>query len=215
VVIAIDGPAGTGKSSVADYLAKKLNYTYINSGNLYRAITLACTERGVDTKSESAVLALAKGLSINYSGDSVFVDGADVTDRLHTALIDKLCSPLSAFVPVRGLVNDLIKSTAQSQNIIVEGRDMTTVVFPPADHRFFLDADIDVRAERRFIQQGEGQRQSQAEIKAAIAERDAGDKAKEVGSLRLAEGVTYIDTSHLTLTEVCVIIYDKLFKRNI
>jgi len=206
MVIAIDGPAGSGKSTIAKLLAQKKGYTYINSGKLYRAITLGCLRAQIDLKNSEKVIEFARNVKILYEKDQVFLNGEDVTNLLHTDEIDKHSSPLSAIVPVRHIVNDLVRKLSDGLDIVVEGRDMTTVVFPDARHRFYLDASADSRAKRRFDQGVSNL--SLEEIKTAILQRDEIDKNKVEGSLKLAEGVRYLDTSDLTIIEV----YDKLIE---
>ncbi|MCL2214488.1 MAG: (d)CMP kinase [Treponema sp.] len=212
MVIAIDGPAGSGKSTIAKLLAENLtkksaqDYTYINSGKLYRAITLGCLRADICPVDSEKVIEFAKNIDISYKKDVVFLNGEDVSGLLHTDEIDRHSSPLSAIVPVRHIVNDFIQKFSKDQNIVVEGRDMTTVVFPNAEHRFYLDACADARARRRFDQGVSNL--SLKEIKDAIIKRDEIDKNKTEGSLKIGEGVQYLDTSDLTIIQV----YDKLIK---
>ena len=214
MVIAIDGPAGSGKSTIAKLLAQKLKdregkgFTYINSGNLYRAITLGCLRAGITPNDGGRALEYAKKADIACDGDKIVLDGEDVTDRLHTDEIDKWAAPLSAIVPIRHVVNDIIRRLSKGMNAVAEGRDMTTVVFPDAEHRFYLDASVESRARRRF-DQGVS-KLSLEEIKKTIEERDAIDKNKEEGSLAIAKGVEYIDTSGLTINEVYAILEGKV-----
>ncbi|MDR0290192.1 MAG: 30S ribosomal protein S1 [Treponema sp.] len=213
MVVAIDGPAGSGKSTIAKLLAQRLKdrkgkgFTYINSGNLYRTITLGCLRAGIDPTDSEKALECAKNARIGYQGDRVMLDGEDVSDGLHTDEIDRWSAPLSANVPVRHIVNGLIRGIAGGLNAVVEGRDMTTVVFPHAECRFYLDASAAARARRRY-DQGVS-KLSLAEIQEAIARRDEIDRNKAEGSLVVAPNVIYIDTSGLTLNQV----YDILEKK--
>jgi cytidylate kinase len=218
MVIAIDGPAGSGKSTIAKLLAQNLKdlrgqgFTYINSGNLYRAITLGCLRAGITPNDAEKALEYAKKARIDYRGDKVILDGEDVTEGLHTDEIDKWSAPLSAIVPIRHVVNDIIRCLSKGMNSVAEGRDMTTVVFPDAEHRFYLDASAEARARRRF-DQGVS-KLSLEEIKEAITQRDAIDRNKKEGSLAIAEGVEYIDTSGLTINQVYAILEERISKEN-
>jgi cytidylate kinase len=218
MVIAIDGPAGSGKSTIAKLLAQRLKdregkgFTYINSGNLYRAITLGCLRSGITLNDPEKALEYAKTARIDYRGEKIILDGEDVTEGLHTDEIDKWSAPLSAIVPIRHVVNDIIRGVSKGMNSVAEGRDMTTVVFPDAECRFYLDASVEARARRRF-DQGVS-KLSLEEIKETIAQRDAIDKNKKEGSLAIAEGVEYIDTSGLTINEVYAILEKRIMKEN-
>jgi cytidylate kinase len=218
MVIAIDGPAGSGKSTIAKLLAQKLKdskgqgFTYINSGNLYRAITLGCLRSNITPNDSHRALEYAKNANICFDGDKIILDGEDVTDGLHTDEIDKWSAPLSAIVPIRHVVNNIIRAMSKDMNAVAEGRDMTTVVFPDAERRFYLDASVEARARRRF-DQGVS-KLSLEEIKETILQRDAIDKNKKEGSLAIAEGVEYIDTSGLTINQVYAILEERIRKEN-
>ena len=216
MVIAIDGPAGTGKSTIALMLSENLKgkdgnpFTYINSGNLYRAITMGCLRAGIEISQPERVLEYAKMAPLGYREGKLYLVDEIIEEQLHNDEVDKYVSPLSAIVPVRHVVNDLIRKIASGLNAVVEGRDMTTVVFPRAEYRFYLDASIKVRAKRRF-EQGVS-RLSLKEIEDSIAERDSIDRNKVEGSLFLGQGVIYLDTSDLTLNQVYATLLDRLQK---
>ena len=212
MVIAIDGPAGSGKSTIAALLAERLSqkalaqtprqspFIYINSGQLYRALTLGCLRNGISVDDTGRALEYAKRARVEYRENAVFLDGEDVTALLHSDEIDRNSAPLSAIVPIRHLVNDMVRAIAANRNIVAEGRDMTTVVFPGAEYRFYLDASAVSRARRRQNQGVSGL--GFDEILDAIQKRDQIDKNKTEGSLLLAAGVDYLDTSDLTVEQV-------------
>lgn len=207
MIIAIDGPAGSGKSTIARLLASGLGFTYINSGNLYRAIALGCLRNNIDPRDAKQALDYAKQARIECREGEVYLEGENVVSLLHTDEIDRHSAPLSAIVPIRHVVNDLIRKIAGGLDVVVEGRDMTTVVFPRAEYRFFLDASVDARARRRH---GQGvSKLSFEEIKRTIMERDEIDKNKAEGSLKIDPEVVYFDTSDLTISQV----YDKLIEK--
>lgn len=208
MVVAIDGPAGTGKSTVAHRVAEELNLTFLNSGSFYRALTLAAIDAGVSVDDADAVLELAKKQKLDYVDAHLILNGKDVDDQLHQDKVDANVSKVSSIVPLRHLVNDRMREIVKSLNIICEGRDMTTVVFPQAEYKFYLDASIDVQAQRRFDQGCSGL--TLEEVKAAIIKRDEMDKNKAEGALKRADDAQYIDTSDLTIDDVCAIIVAKI-----
>lgn len=208
MVVAIDGPAGTGKSTVAHRVAEELNLTFLNSGSFYRALTLAAIDAGVSVDDADAVLELAKKQKLDYVDAHLILNGKDVDDQLHQDKVDANVSKVSSIIPLRHLVNDRMREIVKSLNIICEGRDMTTVVFPQAEYKFYLDASIEVQAQRRFDQGCSGL--TLEEVKAAIIKRDEMDKNKAEGALKRADDAQYIDTSDLTIDDVCAIIVGKI-----
>ena len=209
MIIAIDGPAGTGKSTIANIIAEKLNITFLNSGGFYRTLTMALLDAGIDTKDEKTVLDFCKKQKIEYTKESHFIlNGNDVTSHLHDDRVTANTSQVSSIVEVRHLVNDLMRKITASLSIVCEGRDMTTVVFPNAEYKIYLDASADVRAKRRFDQGVSDM--TLEEIRDAIIKRDEMDKNKKEGSLKIASDALYIDTSALTIDKVCEIILNKI-----
>lgn len=208
MVVAIDGPAGTGKSTVAHQVAKDLGLVYLNSGSFYRALTLSAIEAGISPDDADAVLEHAKKQNLDYVNARLILNGVDVDDQLHQDKVDSAVSKVSSIVELRHLVNARMREIVQDLSIICEGRDMTTVVFPNAEHKFFLDASIDVQAKRRF-DQGVSDLTLE-EIKAAIIKRDEMDRKKAEGSLKKSADSFYIDTSDLTISQVCEIIESKI-----
>ncbi len=208
MVVAIDGPAGCGKSTVAKIIADRLNITFLNSGSFYRGITLSLLRSGQDISDQEAVIQLARSLDIDYVDSRLVINGEDVEDQLHTDQVDAHTAQVSSIIPLRHIVNEKIRHITKSLSIVCEGRDMTTVVFPDAEHKFYLDASIEVQALRRF-NQGVS-KLSLEEIKETIRQRDEIDKAKAEGALKIAPDATYIDTSDLTIEQVCEIIIRKI-----
>lgn len=208
MVIAIDGPAGTGKSTVASIIAKKLNITFLNSGSFYRGLTLALLEANQDLSDSTKIIEFCKKQKLDYVNSHLILNGVDVENRLHEDLVSANVSPISAIPEVRHIVNNRLHEIVKSLSIVCEGRDMTTVVFPDAEYKFYLDASVDVQAQRRFNQGVSNL--SLAEIKEAIIKRDALDKNKKEGSLKIAPDALYIDTSDLTIEKVCEIIISKI-----
>ena len=208
MVVAIDGPAGCGKSTVAKIIADRLNITFLNSGSFYRGITLSLLRSGQDISDQEAVIQLARSLDIDYVDSRLVINGEDVEDQLHTDQVDAHTAQVSSIIPLRHIVNEKIRHITKSLSIVCEGRDMTTVVFPDAEHKFYLDASIEVQAHRRF---NPGvSKLSLEEIKETIRQRDEIDKAKAEGALKIAPDATYIDTSDLTIEQVCEIIIRKI-----
>ena len=152
MIIAIDGPAGAGKSTIAKLIAEKLNITFLNSGSFYRAITLSLLRNKIPLSDANAIIEHAKKLELDYRNSRLFLNGEDVEGILHSDAIDLNASKVSCIVPVRHIVNDKIKLITKKISIVCEGRDMTTVVFPEAEYKFYLDASIEAQARRRFNQ---------------------------------------------------------------
>lgn len=209
MIIAIDGPAGTGKSTIAAMIAKKLNITFLNSGGFYRTLTISILDAKIDYSDEKKATEFCKKQKIEYTAEGHFIlNGIDVTSSLHDDRVAKNVAQISAIIPIRHFVNDLMREITKSLSIVCEGRDMTTIVFPNAEYKIYLDASADVRAKRRF-EQGVSD-MTLEQIKQSIIERDNIDKNKKEGALKIAKDALYIDTSNLTIDDVCAIIYKQI-----
>ncbi len=209
MIIAIDGPAGTGKSTIASILAEKLKITFLNSGGFYRSFTIALLDAGIDYSDEAKVVDFCRQQKLEYTKDSHFIlNGSDITQHLHDDRVAKNVAQVSAVIPLRHYVNELMREITKSLSIVCEGRDMTTVVFPNAEYKVYLDASAEVRAKRRFDQGVSNM--TLEEIKRSIEERDEIDKNKKEGALKIAPDALYIDTSNLTIDNVCEIILKQI-----
>ena len=201
MVVAIDGPAGVGKSTVARQCARYAGFLYINSGSFYRAITLAVLQRNASMEDPEGIVGVARSCRLDVESSEMILDGRKVEALLHGDAVDSRVAAVSAIPGVRGVVNARIREIVDQRDVVVEGRDIGTVVFPSAEVKIFLDADIETRAARRH-DQGVSRR-SLAETRAAIGRRDTVDRNKPVGRLLAAPDALRIDTSLLTIQQVC------------
>jgi len=209
MIIALDGPAGCGKSTIAKLLSSRLGFVYINSGSIYRAISLAAIRRNIGLGDESALINCAASVSIDCDEEGTIVlDGQKVVSELRSAAVDSIVAQVSAVPQIRSIVNSIVRKIATSKDAIVEGRDMTTVVFPDAEAKFYIDASVEERARRRF-EQG-ASTMTREEILENIKMRDQIDKGKKVGALKIAADALYLDTSDLTIEQVYEKVYSKI-----
>jgi cytidylate kinase len=206
-VVTIDGPAGAGKSTVARGLAHRLCYTFLDTGALYRTVALAAKERHVPWSDGPALGELVRSLTIAFARDGedgrVLADGHDVTDAIRTPEISEGASRVSALPAVRAGLLDLQRRVATTANVVAEGRDVGTVVFPSAKAKFFLVANPETRAMRRTLElQAKGQSAVLSDVLADMRVRDERDSARALAPLRRAEDAVEIDTSALTPDQV-------------
>lgn len=207
--IAIDGPAGAGKSSVAKILAKDLGYTYLDTGAMYRAVTYAALSRGLTEKKD--IIAMAEGLSMKVApGDPsmrVFLNEKEVTEFLRTPEVSAAVSAVSAIPEIRTLMVDLQRKLSAAGGTVLDGRDIGTVVLPQADVKIFLTASPRTRAVRRYKEMCEKNPGITVdEIEADIKARDLQDSTREASPLREAEDAVHVDNSDLTLAETAAVI---------
>jgi cytidylate kinase len=207
-VIAIDGPAGSGKSSVSKRVGRDRGFLHVDSGALYRIMTWQALLAGIDTSDEAAVAACAEGVDVAFRAEggavAYYVDGKAPGEAIRSAEINRHASPVARVKAVRNKVTAWLRSLRTLGDLIVEGRDITSVVFPDTPARFYLDADPSVRAIRRHREEiAKGiATQSEEEIRASLLNRDRIDSTRAVAPLVLAPGVLRIDTSDLTLDQV-------------
>ena len=202
-IVAIDGPAGSGKGTVAKILADKCNLTYIDTGAMYRAIAYASLQNNIDITEEEKIVELAKNSKIDFVDGKTYLNGKDISKEIRTMEVTKIVSPISSIVKLREILVEMQREMAGNLDVIMEGRDITTVVFPNATYKFYLDATLDERANRRYKENKEkGMNVTIEEIKENISKRDYNDMHKEVGSLTRTEDAIYIDSTNLTIDEV-------------
>lgn len=205
MIIAIDGPAGSGKSTIARLVAEKLGYLYINTGAMYRAVTWKALQEGVDLEDEEALAKLAKRCEISFqnNGKTVILDGIDISKEIRFPEVDRNISPVVKFPKVREIMVKQQRLLGQKGKVVSEGRDVTTVVFPHADIKIYLDASLAERAKRRHKELVEkGHDLSLAEVEKDTARRDTSDKTREHGPLRIASDAIIVDTTGMTISQV-------------
>lgn len=198
MVIAIDGPAGAGKSSVARGVAAALGLTYLDSGAMYRCVALAALERGIDPDDGAALRPMAAALEIGFEGERVLLDGADVSAAIRSAEVTAVASRVSVHALVREALVARQRALIAAAGYVAEGRDIGTVVSPEAPLKVFLTASDEERARRRAAQSGE----DYGTVLAAQRERDARDIEREHGALHPAADAVELDTTDLTFDEV-------------
>ena len=209
ISIAIDGPSGVGKSTIAKILAKELNYTYIDTGAMFRALSVYCLDNKADAEDKELVTRLVPQvrLGIRYIDgvQHMFVNDIDVTDRLRTETVSHTASVISQYPEVRAMLLKMQRDIASEQNVIMDGRDIGTVVLPDARLKIFLTASCSVRAERRYKQLKECGKLEGAtfdSILKELEERDYRDTYRETAPLNAADDAVVIDTSDLSIDEV-------------
>jgi cytidylate kinase len=198
MVIAIDGPAGAGKSSVARLLADELGLTFLDSGAMYRAVALSALEHEADPDDAEAVAALARGSEISLDGGRVGLDGRDVTDAIRSPAVTEAASRVSVHPGVREAMVARQRALIERGDYVAEGRDIGTVVSPDSPLKVYLSASERERARRRAAESGE----EEGTVLADQRERDSRDREREHGALRAAPDAVEIDTTGLTLEQV-------------
>lgn len=209
-VIAIDGPSGAGKTTIAKLIAEKLRFEYLDTGALYRAVAVALRNNGVvQTDSDDKIKGVLSTISISFKDGKVYVNNKDITGDIRSTEVDHYSSVFSARKIVREYLLDVQRNAALKNSLVVEGRDTTTVVFPDAKKKIFLDASVEERAKRRYKQYREkGIDINIEESLKSIIDRDRRDANRDIAPLKIAEDALVIDSSNLSVEQVLEKIFE-------
>ncbi len=217
LIIAIDGPAGSGKSTVAKMIAEKLNLLYIDTGAMYRTITYAALLYSIDVNDEIRIKQLLKKMNLIIQKSQkneieIILDNTILQKEIRMKEVEKYVSLISSYRSVRKYCVDLQRNLSQDYDVILDGRDIGTVVFPNAPYKFYLDASVEERAKRRLHDAKTEQTLSLEEIKKEIIRRDEFDKNRKISPLKQADDALYIDTTKMSITDVVELIIKQISK---
>ncbi len=209
-VIAIDGPSGAGKSTVAKLLAESLGFSYLDTGALYRAVALMLRDKGIEPDDDDGMIkAVLDVTEVTFVDGKLLLNGRDVSDEIRSPEMGHYSSVFSARKVVRDFLLQVQRNAALNSDLVVEGRDMATVVFPDAWKKFYLEASVDERARRRYMQlKGKGYDISESGARKDVIERDIRDSIRDIAPLKKAEEAVLIDTSTFTIEQVL----DRIFE---
>jgi CMP/dCMP kinase len=216
-VVAIDGPVGAGKSTVARRLAEALGFEYVNTGAMYRAVAFAARAAGIGgdkPEAERKLDALLKGARIEFSAGRIMLDGRDISAEIGSPEMSEGASRLSTLGVVRARMRELQRAAGAGGGVVMEGRDIGTAVFPDAEFKFFLDASPEVRAERRWRElAARGVRIAREEVLAQLHERDRRDRGRELAPLKPAPDAQVVDASRMSVEEVVTLMAERVSAR--
>lgn len=205
-IVAIDGPAGTGKGTITKILAKEMGLVNIDTGATYRCVALYAIRNNIKLEEKDKIIDSLKNIHIDMKNEdgeqTIFLNGEDVSKEIRSKEVTKIVSQVSSIKEVRFAMVDVQRKLAEGKDVIMEGRDITTYVFPNADVKIYLDADENERAKRRYKEmQEKGIEMTYEEVLKNIQIRDKNDKEKEIGALKIAEDAIYVDTTNLSIEE--------------
>ncbi|AEM21644.1 cytidylate kinase [Brachyspira intermedia PWS/A] len=212
-IITLDGPSGAGKSTIAKLLAKKLSFKYLDTGAMYRAVTLYMIKHHIDINNNSEVISALNNLSINFdNAGRIYLDDEDVTEAIRSMEVVNLVSKVSSISIVRQNMVSLQRKIAEGGNYVVDGRDIGSVVFPDSKYKFYMDASLDERAKRRYNEElSKGKNITYEEVRESIRKRDEFDSNREDSPLVVPENANIIDTTSMTIDEVVEKIANVIF----
>lgn len=207
MIIAVDGPAGAGKSTVAKRAARELGFVYLDTGAMYRALTLKVIEQNIEIKDTQRIISLARNTTIdlldNEGALKVMLDGRDVSKEIREPRITKSVSDIAKIKEVREVMVALQRKLGKEKNCVLDGRDIGTVVFPGAEKKFYIDADFKERVRRRYKElKAAGQEVTEQDIEWDLSNRDSIDSSREHAPLKKADDAVYLDTTSLTIEQV-------------
>ena len=206
-IVTGDGPAGSGKSTIAKIIAKKYGFTYLDTGAMYRMIALYALENSIDLQDSKAIETMLKNTKLDIVGNQFFLNGKDVSDEIRTPRVSAIVSPVSAIKEVRVKLVDLQREISKGKSVILDGRDIGTVVFPSGDVKIYLVASPEERAKRRLKEYEEkGVEADYESVLASIKERDFIDSTRKESPLKKAEDAHEIDSSTMSIDEVVEVI---------
>ncbi len=211
MIIAIDGPAGAGKSTISKLVAKKLNINYIDTGAMYRAVTYKCLSNGIDINNEEEVIKIAKNSEIDFKDNNIYLDSKIINEEIRTREVSSNVSQVAKIKEVRFLMVDVQREIGKRNSVILDGRDIGSYVFPNADYKFFLVATPEERGKRRYKELVEkGYETTIDEIIKDIKKRDEIDSNREFAPLKKADDAIEIDTTGLNIEEVVEKVISKI-----
>ncbi len=217
-VVAIDGPVSSGKSTAARGLARALGFVYLSTGAMYRAVAIKAREMNIDPDApdlEERVGAMLDSAHIEFDGERIMLDGRDVSHQIGDPVIGDLASRLSTLAVVRRRMRDLQRAMGERGGVVMEGRDIGTAIFPDAEFKFFLDADVRERARRRFAElAAKGVATTFDEVLEQLIERDRRDRERELAPLRRAEDAVLIDSTAMDATQVVEVMKSRIDAAN-